>query len=302
MGGNATGDFSISGAAFAGGIDFAPTGGSLRIEYTFNYDTGGNTVYPDTGIYVSQDAIFDETDVFLGTDYVGNTNGVGTSSENYYLSIPSTVAQGTYYLFLDADHYDDLSESNEGNNLSDPVAFQVTNNPSLYANLTTSNLVFDLTNYASDGSISYSFDYANNGIVDAGDMYVQIQFGEGSAGGMGRTEDSIDWYIGSLDAGETGTQSGTIYLDDDIYLDPETYHAQVEIYVGGDQNEVNKADNYSNVVEFTVDGGAENGRDQGTHVGWYYEIDAVQIESIDYYLGWYNDWHTEYGWHVGWPR
>ncbi|GAL84373.1 peptidase S8/S53 subtilisin kexin sedolisin [Sporocytophaga myxococcoides] len=91
-------------------------GNSFYVSYSIN-NTG--TYYASssyTNFYLSKDSIVDEYDYLVGQSYVSY---VSPGSINYYSVnsyIPSTVADGDYFLIAKADDYKNVSESNEFNN------------------------------------------------------------------------------------------------------------------------------------------------------------------------------------------
>ena len=70
------------------------------------------------GYYLSTDNIFDPDDYLLGTDYVGNISSGSYSYESISLNLPTDLQDESYYILFVADIYDDMDESDEGNNLA----------------------------------------------------------------------------------------------------------------------------------------------------------------------------------------
>jgi trimeric autotransporter adhesin len=72
----------------------------------------------NVGYYLSADAVYDASDVFLGSS-AGTTLSAGTSSyRSSTVTIPAGTASGSYYMLYFADYSNALSESNESNNVS----------------------------------------------------------------------------------------------------------------------------------------------------------------------------------------
>lgn len=70
------------------------------------------------GYYWSTDTLYDNTDTYLGYDFISGIvpNGALTITEN--LRIPSVSVYGTYYILFFADHQAALTEADETNNIA----------------------------------------------------------------------------------------------------------------------------------------------------------------------------------------
>ena len=79
--------------------------------------------------YLSADAVYDSGDTLLATESVDSLSVSGTSSETATLTIPSGISPGIWYLFFRADAGDEVTESNEDNNLSDKTEITLTSDP-----------------------------------------------------------------------------------------------------------------------------------------------------------------------------
>ncbi|MBD2517342.1 S8 family serine peptidase [Nostoc sp. FACHB-973] len=74
-----------------------------------------------TKFYLSKDAALSNDDTLLGSDQNYLYNGLKPgyySSESYYVSISSSTTYGNYYLLFKADANNELTESNENNNVT----------------------------------------------------------------------------------------------------------------------------------------------------------------------------------------
>ncbi len=68
--------------------------------------------------YLSDNTTYGSSDMLFSSDYVNELSAGQTDSESQYLTIPSYVTSGVYYLLFRADRYDDIDESDENNNVS----------------------------------------------------------------------------------------------------------------------------------------------------------------------------------------
>lgn len=118
--------------------DINPTtvapGDNLEAECDiFNQGTG------DAGIsqlnyYLSSDNVFSINDQLLGSDIIGNLGSGQSMSQDQVLTIPSSIAEGIWYILYFGDATQQIEESNENNNVASK---QITVNILIY------NLVLD---------------------------------------------------------------------------------------------------------------------------------------------------------------
>ncbi len=83
------------------------------------YNIGaGVATSSNVGYYFSTDAILDASDVLLGNS-TGYALNPGLSSSRYAsVTIPATTAPGSYYILFAGDYLNQVSESNENNNVA----------------------------------------------------------------------------------------------------------------------------------------------------------------------------------------
>ncbi|MBI4597760.1 MAG: cellulase family glycosylhydrolase [Candidatus Omnitrophica bacterium] len=92
------------------------TGGPLPVAFTvLNQGTGTTTDFY-IGLYLSADATITTGDVFLGYRYVGTLAAGASSALTQTVTIPATLAPGTYILGAMADYTNRRVESHETNN------------------------------------------------------------------------------------------------------------------------------------------------------------------------------------------
>jgi subtilase family serine protease len=92
-------------------------GASMTLDYTVkNGDGGGNADWSYVGLYLSTDNVITTSDIRLGYHYVAAmAAGAAISSQNT-VTVPSTLAPGTYYIGAIADYSNNVAESDETNN------------------------------------------------------------------------------------------------------------------------------------------------------------------------------------------
>ena len=101
---------------------------SCRIRNDSNYDA---TNSGSVGYYLSTNATYDNSDIYLGHNYFGTLYANDYSDENRNLVIPSNTQTGNYYVLFYADYQENIDEGNNENNNIEPVSLAVTNTSSL---------------------------------------------------------------------------------------------------------------------------------------------------------------------------
>jgi subtilase family serine protease len=92
------------------------SGNSFNVSYSI---TNSGTYYANssyTNFYLSKDSIVDEYDYLIGQSYEPYVSDGSTNFNSANSYIPSSIAEGLYYLIARADDYEYVSESNEFNN------------------------------------------------------------------------------------------------------------------------------------------------------------------------------------------
>ncbi|MBX0291189.1 T9SS type A sorting domain-containing protein [Hymenobacter sp. HSC-4F20] len=87
---------------------------SSYISNTGNAPAASSTV----GYYLSTNTVLDASDVLLGNSPGGNLSGTTSGSRYASLTVPNGTAVGTYYVLFAADYLDQVSETNETNNVA----------------------------------------------------------------------------------------------------------------------------------------------------------------------------------------
>jgi hypothetical protein len=110
-------DLSIAGGLKVGAATVA-AGGRARVDFNIaNQGLSGTGTFTSK-VYLSTDAVIDETDLLLTT--VADELAVGKTSRRtaYPIDIPNTVAIGDYYLGIVLDADATVAEGNEANNIA----------------------------------------------------------------------------------------------------------------------------------------------------------------------------------------
>ncbi|MEM9733924.1 MAG: CARDB domain-containing protein [Pseudomonadota bacterium] len=265
-------------------------GGELRFE--INVLNSGDDPATDTRTfyYVSEDDVLDAGDTLVSEEYLSPISAGNTRSDSFTIRPSEAIVQGDYYLFAVVDGENKIMESDETNNASEGVQFTINNNPALYGDLQLDSVVYDYSNFESDGEIGYTIDYTNIGnVAIVGSAGVRV--GDGTFGSNRSNSNNF----GEVEAGESGTYSGTISLSDS-YLGDTFY---ITAYLFG-ENEQNRSNNEAEPEQYVDQGSVNDPYDQGVFVGWYYDVEVIEMEMSTFAVGWYNGWHLESGWHVGW--
>ena len=106
-------DLAVSTVA---GPSTAAAGGAMVVSDT-TINRGGDTAPASmTGFYLSANAVFDASDVFLGSRSVPSLAAGASSSASTSVTLPANIAAGAYYLVAVADYANTVVESSETNN------------------------------------------------------------------------------------------------------------------------------------------------------------------------------------------
>ena len=91
-------------------------GGSISTNCYVRNLSGTLAPSSNVGYYLSTDATLSANDVLLGSSYVYSMGGNQSVYQSAYLSVPASVAAGSYYLLFVADYQNQVTESDETNN------------------------------------------------------------------------------------------------------------------------------------------------------------------------------------------
>ena len=151
--------------------------------------------YNYVAYFLSSDSTYDVGDTFLATDYISGVYAGGSAYLGPYLTIPSNVPGGNYYLLAVGDYYSNITESNEGNNVD-------------YARLVVEEGSVDLSiTFVSPDTLS------STTVIPGNYLYPSL----------------YEYNTGTTDA---GYHSVAFYLSNDLNVDSSDIYLSSE-YVGG---------------------------------------------------------------------
>ncbi|HEY4797642.1 MAG TPA: CARDB domain-containing protein, partial [Bacteroidia bacterium] len=195
------------------------TPGSSINAYCYVYNQGSTlSSSSNVGYYLSTDANWDASDVYLGY-YSGASLAASSSSyRSLSLTIPSTTAPGNYYILFYADYSGAVAESNETNNVSSssitiqaPVIDLYIQSQSISPTTVAAGYSITASCYinnqgnATASSSNVGFYLSTDAVWDAGDTYLNY-----SAGGTLSANSSS---YRSVTVGiPSGTTPGTYYI------------------------------------------------------------------------------------------
>lgn len=173
--------------------------------------------------YLSNDSVFDASDIALGSRTVSGLAANSTSSVTTTLTIPSSTTAGSYYILAVADLASNLAEINEDNNSSSTGPISITAAP---ANLP--DLIMTLVDGPTSGrigrSIYVSNTVKNQGTVKSTSFMVKFYFS------LDQTLDAAsDIYLGSrsvssLAVNATSKATTTIKIPSNTGLVGKSYY------------------------------------------------------------------------------
>jgi subtilase family serine protease len=92
-------------------------GGAITVSNTVSAaPTGGGASAFSVGIYLSTDNVITTSDILIGGRGIDGLASGASSPADTTVTIPTSVAPGTYYIGAIADSYNSVAESNEANN------------------------------------------------------------------------------------------------------------------------------------------------------------------------------------------
>ncbi|MEM9734715.1 MAG: CARDB domain-containing protein [Pseudomonadota bacterium] len=275
----------------------------LSFEYeVLNAGTTSHTANIRTGFYVSDDPIFDPTDIFVSSRY-DSSNISGGSSDlqggGFELDSDYFNGDGQYYVIIVADYAEVVAESNEGDNTL-ALPFTISNTPSDYPDVAVSNFSMSSTVFdGTEATVTVTFDWSNTFAQDAGEVEFDVYWSPDSYLSDHDTE------IGDIDIMVGPSASGTASVDVDMSdIDSWAYGDGYFFVIADTDDEFFEGNNQSNAVAGTVGTPEPGSTSYGAHTGWYFEIVKTDVEVSTWDYGWYNGghyaWGTFYGWNYGW--
>ena len=217
-------------------------GGNVTASCTIYNLSGATASSSNVGYYLSTDATLDAADQLLGSSQ-GFALSVGQSSYRYgYLTMPTGTAPGSYYVLFAADYLNQVSESNESNNVAsvsitvtapsiDLIILQPSVNPLNTAAGNPLNMSCYIVNQgnAVANSSSVGFYLSTDATLDATDQLLTSQYGA------------------QLSPPYSSSRYGTAALPSTVT--PGTYFI---LFVADYQNQVSESNETNNVASVSI--------------------------------------------------
>ena len=212
---------------------------------------------PDSGIFLSDDAVFDSSDTRIDREDA-NDLGPGDREDEREVLDFTGIDAGTYYLFVVADYDEDVTESSEINNASEPIRITITDSgpaepgtPPAAPDYVADSFTVSADTVAAGGTLDFAWQVENVG----GDGPGSVRAGVYLSTDPDVTRDDILLYdetFSRLDAGERDSNESErdVSIPDD--LAPGTYYLAVIADSDGDVEEGSESNNRSTVVAITV--------------------------------------------------
>lgn len=123
-------DVVVSNFQIIDGTEFQAGDPINWIDYRINnfgdasFGSGGRAY-----VYLSQDSNVTTSDILLGSQAFNNVGAGSWDDESESVTLPSNLAPGTWYIGVIADRDNEIVESNENNNSSNPIAITILGAP-----------------------------------------------------------------------------------------------------------------------------------------------------------------------------
>lgn len=141
--------------------------GTINVDYTLKNTGGSASGSSFVGYYISDDnSLNTGNDTFIDKDFISSIDPNGTVSRTE--SITVNKPEGTYYVFVVADHDDEVSESDEFNNTAS-VDFEVINE---FADLVVESPSVSKDPVEVNETFTLTCTIRNNGAAEAGASHV----------------------------------------------------------------------------------------------------------------------------------
>ncbi|HTM30604.1 MAG TPA: CARDB domain-containing protein [Vicinamibacterales bacterium] len=267
----------------------AAPGGTISLTDTTRNLSGSPAPASSTGFYLSLNSTIDGSDTYLGSRSVNTLASGGSESGSTTVTIPATIAPGTYYIVARADWAGLLQESNETNNARASNTMRV--GPDLVVSALTvpataapgsTVLVADTTRNQGAGSAastSTAFYLSTNTSWDAADVAlgthaVAALAGSASAGAStevtipGTTVPGTYYIVARADAGDAvpetlennNTRAATVRVGADLIVSsvavPSAAGAGDSITVAESTRNSGGAESVESTTEFYLSGNA----------------------------------------------
>lgn len=173
----------------------ANTEDQITVTATIKNQGQGYAESPTTGFYLSTDPVITTSDVWLGDAYSMGLAPGGEETLTGTVTIPTSVATGTYYIGVIADRTGSITESDESNNAVTGNQIAVTR---LYPDLVMTSVSGPAT-ASPRSSITVDAVVKNAGLNSAGGSYVGIYLS------TDQTVNTLDTFLGQVYVSSLGT-------------------------------------------------------------------------------------------------
>ena len=159
-GGSTSSDITVTNGTID--VNTVQAGNTIYVTCDQNYSGNSTSISnPDVGYYLSTNCSLSSSDVLLGSDWSSiNANDL-SDPESETLTIPSNTLAGTYYILFVADYLNEVSESNENNNIQCIGTLTVTVSSS--SDITVTNGTIDVNSVQAGNSIYVTCDQNYSG-------------------------------------------------------------------------------------------------------------------------------------------
>ncbi len=184
----------------------ATFGQAVTVEWTVrNAGTGPTLNNWYDRVWLSTDGTLGSGDVYLGEFYSGGdtplaAGGQYDRSREVTLPLNASVANGTYYILVETDHYGGEPETNEANNVRASGAITMAVPPT--PDLTVSGVTVPAGARAGD-TVAIRFTMTNQGTAAASSFYYRLSLGDTNVAGAEDVSLGVFNFDDTLDPGES---------------------------------------------------------------------------------------------------
>jgi subtilase family serine protease len=213
-------------------------GNTINVSCTVRNRGIGAASSSRVGYYLSNDNNYSNNDIYLGDETVTSLGSNSTNNISDVINIPGNTASGSYFILYRADRHNNISESNENNNV---VARSITINAA-QPDLIVDNTSLNPTTVLAGSTINVGCRVRNVSVVAAGSSRLGFYLSSD------RNYSNNDTYLGDQGVSSL-TSSGTSTVSDIITIPsgiaPGAYFL---LYYADRQNVVTENDENNNVA------------------------------------------------------
>ena len=173
-----------------------------------NWDAGA-AGYHWSRLYLSTNTTISTADVLLGSDiYFSSIAGGGSQTQNSTFSVPY-VSEGTYYVGIMVDFYDDVPESDESNNITYRTGTVYVNGTTIDIDLAPTFMYLSTDDWNIGSSVTADLVVINNGSDAAGAHDSRLYLSTNTTISTTDTQLGGDLYFSGIAAGVSETVGST---------------------------------------------------------------------------------------------